>query len=129
MQRSRAISIVGVLVIGLIAGCVGTYVFIYVHVNSSYNAQFNSAADALFVEQTSALKALRAGTSKRYQERLEGVIWQQMSRLYAAKDPGRPLSASLRSAIEYHCGQLKSDASGATTTGATARANLCKNLQ
>jgi hypothetical protein len=128
MQRSRAVSNLGVLAIGLIAGCVGTYVFFYVHVNNSYMVQFNSAADAVFVEQTSALKALRDGTSKRYQERLESVIWQQMSRLYATKEPGRPLSASVESAIEYHCGQLESDASGAIALAATARAYLCKNL-
>lgn len=128
MQQSRAVTFLGVLTVGLIAGCLTTYGLVYWHANSSFNAQFNSAADALFVEQSSALKALRDGTTRKYQDRLEGVIWQQMSRLSSAKVSGHPLSLSLQSAVDYHCGQLEHGASGATETEAGAHINLCRNL-
>jgi hypothetical protein len=75
MQRSRAVSNLGVLAIGLIAGCVGTYVFFYVHVNNSYMVQFNSAADAVFVEQTTAMahrSATKSGWKASYGSRCRG---------------------------------------------------------
>jgi len=105
MQRSRVL-LIGVLAIGVVAGCVATYALISVYANSSFKAQINSVADALFIEQTEALRAIKGASIDKYQERLELTLRDQLTRLREVQKSGDVLSSQVQRELQFICQQV-----------------------
>jgi hypothetical protein len=117
------------LIIGLLAGSTVTYELAQHRTNNSGRAQFRLAQDVLFVEQTSTLKELRGGDTRKFQRALEEASWQQISRLSAATTLDSPIAANLSNAIAYHCAQLKTQAPDSVDSDLAEHTKLCKSLK
>ena len=101
----------------------------YWYLSSAFATQQLATVDALFLEQTNTLRALRQGEQQRAEHGLDQVAWFHVQRLSEGAKLGHPVPALVRPAVEYHCASLKTSTAPTDGTRLSERTAWCSDLR
>lgn len=77
----------------------------FAHETYSFNQRTAEVANALFIEQTEALRAIKTSRTDKYQERLVLTLRYQVLRLNQMRQTGKALSEPVLKELRYICQQ------------------------
>ena len=105
MLQGVRIRLVGLVAGSALAAVAAIYGLWFLHESYSFKLRTNEVADAFFIEQAEALRAIRSASTDRYQERLVLTLRGQLARLGEIRKAGGALSPQVRSELRFICRQ------------------------